>query len=362
MKKIKLVTLGFCAAAFLCGCATQEQLDKLEQVEKQAEVNAVNYVKEKYGFDVDVEDVEAYTYDSSPFASYEATGEATVSVKCSDGSSFMVYINGETENTDGSDNYQVEEILQDINERALDILDLDADNLHMEIDYRKTIEGSLMVGTYYDGTNLLEVMEEASSNWYYSVIVSGMDLQSVDIQHIADELGTGAEVQLINCYDSEEFKAVRNRDFKFIDTTVMDYGIYVDDYMVYERDEAEYVDFENVDCGTFTAVMIDGTYCNATEISVDPTEWTGKGFLNPKQIFQAYAIDTDAKDVLFFVDVDKLDTDNYNQAALVTRYNAKDNTAYDGGNLTSYINGQYITNDISSSLYSDIVFTVLMDQ
>ena len=47
MKKIKLVTLGFCAAAFLCGCATQEQLDKLEQVEKQAEVNAVNYVKEK---------------------------------------------------------------------------------------------------------------------------------------------------------------------------------------------------------------------------------------------------------------------------------------------------------------------------
>ena len=105
MKKIILSVVM--AAIVLTGCDSKEQKKLNKQYISTAKSNAVKYIEDKYGFTPEVRSAEQ----EREYGWINSTPLSTVYVRMNhDGRDFGVYIDGATDNTDGSDNYQSKDI------------------------------------------------------------------------------------------------------------------------------------------------------------------------------------------------------------------------------------------------------------
>ncbi len=357
MKKIWIILCTLFTITIMSGCATDEQIAELEAVEEQAKINAADYVEEKYGFKPMIFEVEGETGDDTLFPNYEPTGYAYVTCMYH-GIDFQVYITGEEASTEGIDNYQKDVILEAVQKAAADTFVFDTDNIYIDVERR----GLDMVGAYYDGTNLLEILNSPKYSWNYTVFVTDVDLPNIDTTSILDNLGQNAKIEIINCYNAEDLSTVKTQYLADDAGEIGHYGIYVKDYLTFSQNSNEYMDFKVVEHDALTVVMIEGTYCDIAETSVDPMEWKGYGYTNPKQIFGAYAIETDAKRIFIFVNTDTIDTNDPFSATMALKYKKDGEQCYYNGTLIEHIEPCYLSHGFWSNHYTDIIVTMLEDQ
>lgn len=136
MKRIRIVLLsGFLfILLLLSGCVTKEQEEKNAANLARAEINAVNYVKEKYGFTAEITSSEIER-DGGMFGP-SFTNHAYVNMSYN-GKDFTVYINGKNTNTDGVDDYQAAAITEALQAKLDSIVGHDSVYILSENFYRK---------------------------------------------------------------------------------------------------------------------------------------------------------------------------------------------------------------------------------
>ncbi|MBQ7774877.1 MAG: hypothetical protein IJ379_03060, partial [Lachnospiraceae bacterium] len=187
----------------LTGCGyTKEELQEMKEHEKQGETNALNYIKEKYGFDAAVTEVRCEKV-ASGFLDFApaSTGYVFVTMEY-DEKTFLVSISGEQETTEGLDNYQFEEIKAALTQKLYDITNLPIEELYISYGKYQTMKNNMhgMINTYFDGNNLAEIMVDESRAVAVSYI--NQDVSTIDMDKVAEE--TGIEYYLFVDYDSKE--------------------------------------------------------------------------------------------------------------------------------------------------------------
>ena len=165
---------------------------------RQAKINAVNYVKEKYGFNSSVISASLDTKCDPLFcSSSNPTGSATVKLRAN-GRKFVVHISGTSANSNGVDNYQQRDI-----ENAF--ISLFENNYGLSV-YKSFFMYNAsyfdsnqinLIQEYYDD-NLNVVLNDASGIELY--LINYNNLSSIDISNIKNYLPK-CKIALIN-FDS----------------------------------------------------------------------------------------------------------------------------------------------------------------
>ena len=160
MKKIigliSLILIFFC----LTGCGyTKEEKDTIEQYKTQAEENAINYIKEKYNISSEVISSEVELEDTEPIPNITPAPTGNVYVKMkSNSKEFYVYITGKESSIIGKDNYQYNEIVNDL----LNLIQKDTNiapyNYQVIYGFEDSFKYPGLIDIYYDGTNLYNVI------------------------------------------------------------------------------------------------------------------------------------------------------------------------------------------------------------
>ena len=140
---------------FLTGCRyTKEEKDTMEQYKIQAEENATNYIRGKYNIssEVELEDT-----DPIPNITPDPMGNVYVKMK-SNNKEFYVYIIGKENSIIGKDNYQYNEIVNDL----LNLIQKDTNippyNYRIIYGFEDSFKYPGLIDIYYDGTNLYNVI------------------------------------------------------------------------------------------------------------------------------------------------------------------------------------------------------------
>ena len=203
-----LLFLSAIMSVTLTGCGySEEEKAQMQEYENQASENAVSYISEKYGFQADILDAECETVDvvAVPDFSPSATGVVRVRMEY-DGHEFLVKIAGDEVTTDGSDTYQLEQIQQAILEKMNALTGFSVREMHVA--YGRywnpvmDLSDSGLVHTYYDGSNLSEVLSEKGCRMVCSGV--GVDLSMIDVEELKELVGD-REVLFVSYRSEDDF-------------------------------------------------------------------------------------------------------------------------------------------------------------
>lgn len=115
MKREKIFLVIVIITFFITGCYSKEEKELAEKYKKQGELNAINYIKEKYNFNPKVKSVVEESNCNAVWGCLDSSPNGTVIVKFNDNNKdFYVYVTGEYESTEAIDDYQFNEIEDDI--------------------------------------------------------------------------------------------------------------------------------------------------------------------------------------------------------------------------------------------------------
>jgi len=350
------------------GCGyTDEEKQEMKEYAEQGKSNALNYIKEKYGFDATVTEVKNDKFTSFlPELSPDPTGDVFVTMEYNE-KSFMVFVSGEEETTEGLDNYQLEEISSALQEKLYDITGLPIEELFVCYGEFETMKNNLngMINTYFDGENLSEIMEEEAEAAAVSYI--NQDVSAIDMDVVAEQTGI-LEYLFVDYTNKEQYASIKSPYYNIagspIDSDVEDNMHCINGYRVTSVIEDAYVEYKK----TIIDDIILITENPEAEVSIEKTtiddasQWNGKGFINAKQIFDAYALHTDASKVYVFIPMDKFYTEGMKQVSMVKQFSNDGNVVYKNvlGGLTDdekYLHGVIYTED-----YTDIKISVFMNE
>lgn len=300
-KKCIITTLMTIMIFMLSGCTgcgdSPEQKAINEENIARAKTNAVNYVKEKYGLEATVED--AILERNYGLCGSTPTSKVLVKMKCF-GKGFNVYIDGETDNTEGYDDYQSDSINEDIKE----LIEKNVPGVE-----RVVVEGGMMRGVeyddiveccdvlyekYYDGSNLKEVLGDR----YYEIFVAFIDkdlsgVTNADFPELLweDEDRYEVALHLISYRDKD---SMNKCEYYSIDSR---YAIYIDSYYgLVGIDEKNYHEYKLNKCGDVYYYVEDGLedYVEINKLlkTVNASDWDGQGAKGAKVVSDAYYINS----------------------------------------------------------------------
>ena len=115
------------------GCGyTLEEKREMKRYEKQGRENAKNYIREKYGIDAKITEINCEKYSSSPVPDFfpSPTGNCIRENEVQGGRFFRCDIRAE-KNTDGLDNYQFQEIATAFAQEMYNITGLHAESAYV---------------------------------------------------------------------------------------------------------------------------------------------------------------------------------------------------------------------------------------
>lgn len=157
MKKIFLILI---MVLLITGCRyTKEEKETIEQYKTQVKENAISYIKEKYNISSEVISLEVELEDTDPIPNItpDPTGNVYVKMK-SNNKEFYVYITGKESSIIGKDNYQYNEIVNDL----LNLIQKDTNitpyNYQVIYGFEDSFKYPGLIDIYYDGTNLYDVI------------------------------------------------------------------------------------------------------------------------------------------------------------------------------------------------------------
>ena len=351
------------------GCGyTLEEKREMKRYEKQGRENAKNYIREKYGIDAKITEINCEKYSSSPVPDFfpSPTGNVFVKMKYK-GADFFVAISGQKKNTDGLDNYQFQEIATAFAQEMYNITGLHAESAYVCYGEYGTVkdEKNGMIHTFYDGENLAEVLQKESARAVVSY--ANQDVEQIPVSQISQK--TGVDTILLTDYESREaYQTVRCPYYNLagwpIENGIENQLYRMNGYRVVGAGEDTYVKCEKKiqdDIILITENPKDQIILEKT--SLDSQEnWNGNGFIDAKQVASAYAFDTNSEKVYVYFPVEKLDTKEVKEAQLVKQYQYKGETCYD--NIISKVtdDGKYIHGIVYTRDETEIKISVFIDQ
>ena len=351
------------------GCGyTLEEKREMKRYEKQGRENAKNYIREKYGIDAKITEINCEKYSSSPVPDFfpSPTGNVFVKMKYK-GADFLVAISGQKKNTDGLDNYQFQEIATAFAQEMYNITGLHAESAYVCYGEYGTVkdEKNGMIHTFYDGENLAEVLQKESARAVVSY--ANQDVEQIPVSQISQK--TGVDTILLTDYESREaYQTVRCPYYNLagwpIENGIENQLYLMNGYRVVGAGEDTYVKCEKKiqdDIILITENPKDQIILEKT--SLDSQEnWNGNGFIDAKQVASAYAFDTNSEKVYAYFPVEKLDTKEVKEAQLVKQYQYKGETCYD--NIISKVtdDGKYIHGIVYTRDETEIKISVFIDQ
>ena len=351
------------------GCGyTLEEKREMKRYEKQGRENAKNYIREKYGIDAKITEINCEKYSSSPVPDFcpSPTGNVFVKMKYK-GADFLVAISGQKKNTDGLDNYQFQEIATAFAQEMYNITGLHAESAYVCYGEYGTVkdEKNGMIHTFYDGENLAEVLQKESARAVVSY--ADQDVEQIPVSQISQK--TGVDTILLTDYESREaYQTVRCPYYNLagwpIENGIENQLYLMNGYRVVGAGEDTYVKCEKKiqdDIILITENPKDQIILEKT--SLDSQEnWNGNGFIDAKQVASAYAFDTNSEKVYVYFPVEKLDTKEVKEAQLVKQYQYKGETCYE--NIISKVtdDGKYIHGIVYTRDETEIKISVFIDQ
>ena len=351
------------------GCGyTLEEKREMKRYEKQGRENAKNYIREKYGIDAKITEINCEKYSSSPVPDFfpSPTGNVFVKMKYK-GADFLVAISGQKKNTDGLDNYQFQEIATAFAQEMYNIAGLHAESAYVCYGEYGTVkdEKNGMIHTFYDGKNLAEVLQKESARAVVSY--ANQDVEQIPVSQISQK--TGVDTILLTDYESREaYQTVRCPYYNLagwpIENGIENQLYLMNGYRVVGAGEDTYVKCEKKiqdDIILITENPKDQIILEKT--SLDSQEnWNGNGFIDAKQVASAYTFDTNSEKVYVYFPVEKLDTKEVKEAQLVKQYQYKGETCYD--NIISKVtdDGKYIHGIVYTRDETEIKISVFIDQ
>lgn len=351
------------------GCGyTLEEKREMKRYEKQGRENAKNYIREKYGIDAKITEINCEKYSSSPVPDFfpAPTGNVFVKMKYK-GADFLVAISGQKKNTDGLDNYQFQEIATAFAQEMYNITGLHAESAYVCYGEYGTVkdEKNGMIHTFYDGENLAEVLQKESARAVVSY--ANQDVEQIPVSQISQK--TGVDTILLTDYESREaYQTVRCPYYNLagwpIENGIENQLYLMNGYRVVGAGEDTYVKCEKKiqdDIILITENPKDQIILEKT--SLDSQEnWNGNGFIDAKQVASAYTFDTNSEKVYVYFPVEKLDTKEVKEAQLVKQYQYKGETCYD--NIISKVtdDGKYIHGIVYTRDETEIKISVFIDK
>ena len=351
------------------GCGyTLEEKREMKRYEKQGRENAKNYIREKYGIDAKITEINCEKYSSSPVPDFfpSPTGNVFVKMKYK-GADFLVAISGQKKNMDGLDNYQFREIATAFAQEMYNITGLHAESAYVCYGEYGTVkdEKNGMIHTFYDGENLAEVLQKESARAVVSY--ANQDVEQIPVSQISQK--TGVDTILLTDYESREaYQTVRCPYYNLagwpIENGIENQLYLMNGYRVVGAGEDTYVKCEKKiqdDIILITENPKDQIILEKT--SLDSQEnWNGNGFIDAKQVASAYTFDTNSEKVYVYFPVEKLDTKEVKEAQLVKQYQYKGETCYD--NIISKVtdDGKYIHGIVYTRDETEIKISVFIDQ
>lgn len=188
----------------LTGCYSKEERELAKKYEHQAQINAINYVKNKYNLVAKVISAKALKK-TSPLFPIPNSLDGNVMVKMKvDKKIFYVYITGIEKSNIGKDNYQQEQIEQDLItliERETKIKQsgyyIEYPNTNIYIDFKANV-----ISTYYNKNNLNKVLKNIGKlEMYY---VGKNKLNDLNLNELS-ELTSNTKISLINFKSKEDY-------------------------------------------------------------------------------------------------------------------------------------------------------------
>lgn len=351
------------------GCGyTLEEKREMKRYEKQGRENAKNYIREKYGIDAKITEINCEKYSSSPVPDFfpSPTGNVFVKMKYK-GADFLVAISGQKKNMDGLDNYQFQEIATAFAQEMYNITGLHAESAYVcygEYGTDKRRKNG-MIHTFYDGENLAEVLQKESARAVVSY--ANQDVEQIPVSQISQK--TGVDTILLTDYESREaYQTVRCPYYNLagwpIENGIENQLYLMNGYRVVGAGEDTYVKCKKKiqdDIILITENPKDQIILEKT--SLDSQEnWNGNGFIDAKQVASAYTFDTNSEKVYVYFPVEKLDTKEVKEAQLVKQYQYKGETCYD--NIISKVtdDGKYIHGIVYTRDETEIKISVFIDQ
>lgn len=350
-----------------CGYTLKEKRE-MKRYEKQGRENAKNYIREKYGIDAKITEINCEKYSSSPVPDFfpSPTGNVFVKMKYK-GADFLVAISGQKKNTDGLDNYQFQEIATAFAQEMYNITGFHAESAYVCYGEYGTVkdEKNGMIHTFYDGENLAEVLQKESARAVVSY--ANQDVEQIPVSQISQK--TGVDTILLTDYESREaYQTVRCPYYNLagwpIENGIENQLYLMNGYRVVGAGEDTYVKCEKKiqdDIILITENPKDQIILEKT--SLDSQEnWNGNGFIDAKQVASAYTFDTNSEKVYVYFPVEKLDTKEVKEAQLVKQYQYKGETCYD--NIISKVtdDGKYIHGIVYTRDETEIKISVFIDQ
>lgn len=351
------------------GCGyTLEEKREMKRYEKQGRENAKNYIREKYGIDAKITEINCEKYSSSPVPDFfpSPTGNVFVKMKYK-GADFLVAISGQKKNTDGLDNYQFQEIATAFAQEMYNITGLHAESAYVCYGEYGTVkdEKNGMIHTFYDGENLAEVLQKESARAVVSY--ANQDVEQIPVSQISQR--TGVDTILLTDYESREaYQTVRCPYYNLagwpIENGIENQLYLINGYRVVGAGEDTYVKCEKKiqdDIILITENPKDQIILEKTSLD-SQKNWNGNGFIDAKQVASAYAFDTNSEKVYVYFPVEKLDTKEVKEAQLVKQYQYKGETCYD--NIISKVtdDGKYIHGIVYTRDETEIKISVFIDQ
>lgn len=288
MKRVffSLILLSFILLIAGCGY-TKEEKAYMKKLEKQASENAINYIKNKYGFSADIisSEVEKYSSSGVPFSS-DLTGDVYVKLKYKD-KKFIVYISGENVNIDGKDNYQYDEIVSDI----LNLIETKTNikphnsSIYYGKDYKN--EKGLISKLY--NNNINEVVKDNNFRIQLEYINIG-NLEYIKNNNLLTDMDYN-QLILINYHSLESYN---NKDINNYYLTNEDYlltnAVNIESACIIKDNNIKYYKFNLKSIDDIYYYTEPDNYLNLSYTTIsDAKNWIGRdAFKNVKQVSNAY--------------------------------------------------------------------------
>lgn len=310
MKKIKLTAFLLGCTFLFSGCDSEEQKAENEKNLKQAENNAVSYIEQKYGFKPEITESVLERH-SGLFGS--TPGTTAIIRMTYNGKEFSVYIDGKSENTEGADNYQQDEIISALTEKIKDTAK-NAKGIVGEVksvninggkvqDFFPDVEWGTenLYSAYFDGDNFAEVFGD--NLCYVTADYIDTDFTSLD-KNFFDFILSNERVklQLISYRTEKDYKERTDYNNLDSDIDIEKHAIQIEESLVFEKGERKHSEY--------TLGKYENFYYYAHENKTDlfsfskttlpdAKKWDGHGIIGGEFVSPAYRIEGETNETLY---------------------------------------------------------------
>lgn len=300
-----------------CGYSREEK-QRMKNIEKLGRENAVNYVKEKYGFTPETDKVQICTSreDGDPLP--WANGYVLVSMRDGD-KDFKVHISGEKHTLEAEDDYQHDLIMEDAREYLEDMLGYEIYDIYME--YK---EGKDSASECHEGYFLEDFYEAGSFEKLLKRCEVNLRIDDCINQDFTDwkkeHEGTAAWFE--NCANEYDVKAIlisykSVEDYEkgyshtyarggLLDFAIEKDGLYICSYAAFGGKETQVCRFERQECEGMIFCCIDKVDGNDLQITDGQELWLDLGEMKEERPSAVYSVDKEEPgEIVVYIPVER---------------------------------------------------------